>query len=385
MTTALDACVVGIGTTEYSRDIGRSEERTALEACWDALADAGLTGKDVDAVFAVDGQHGEPWELARDLGAEELRAWSVVGPGGGAAVAPVVQAALAVSCGIADVAVAYRARNRGSKAARPWAGISVVLDDGVAYEAPYGLVSPVQQIALVARRYLEETGAPADCFARVAVAQRAHATRNPRAVFRDPITVEDVLASRPIAEPLHLLECCPETDGACAVIVTSGARAADLSQPAVRIAAVAQGVGQGHHAMTNLHADDPFDWPGAVVARQLWARSGLGPDDVDVALIYDMFAPVVLFGLEAYGFCKRGDAGAFVADGHIDGTHATLPVNTHGGNLSEGFIHGFTHVLEGVRQVRGTSTSQITGAEVALVAAAPVVPTSAMLLTAGHR
>ena len=372
--------IVGIGCTEFARRLGRTEEDTAFEAIGAALADAGLEPRDVDGVFQVEGQSGEPWDVARRLGVDNLRAWSTTGGGGGAACAPVVWAAAAVASGMAEVAVAYRARNRGSMQ-RPWAGSPARPVDNRAFSLPYGLVAPAQQIALTARRYLHESGAPAECFARVAVAQRAHAVRNPRAVFREPIDVQDVLDSRMIADPLHLLECCPETDGACAVVVTSAERARDLAQPPVTIAAVAQGTGHRHEIMTNLNAEDPLVWAGASAAQDLYAMAGIGPDDVDVALLYDMFTPVVLYGLESYGFCKRGEAGHFVADGGIDGIDAKLPVNTHGGNMSEGFLHGFNHVLEGVRQVRGTSTSQVSGVEVALVGAAPIVPTSSILLT----
>lgn len=372
--------IAGIGTTEFARHIGRGEELTALEAIRAALEDAGLGTGDVDGIFQVEGQKGEPWDVAQRLGVERLRAFSTVGGGGGAACGPVVWAAVAVATGMCEVAIAYRARHRGSMQ-RPWAGSPARVTGRRAFELPHGLVAPAQQIALTARRYLHESGAPEDCFARVAVAQRDHASRNSRAVFRDPITIDDVLSSRMIAEPLHLLECCPETDGACAVVVTSVERARDLQQPPAVIAGVAQASTKRHSLMTNLHAPDPFEWPAKSAARDLYGMAGLGPQDVDVALLYDMFTPVVLYGLESYGFCKRGEAGHFVAAGSIDGVNAKLPLNTHGGNMSEGFLHGFNHVLEGVRQIRGSSTSQVASVDVALVGAAPVVPTSSFLLT----
>jgi len=195
--------------------------------------------------------------------------------------------------------------------------------------------------------------------------------------------VEDVLRSRMVADPLHLLDCCPEIDGACAVVVTSAERARDLAQPPVLIAGVAQATGTRHYMMTQLYSDDPFTFPGSRAAQDLYTMAGIGPAEVDVALLYDMFTPVVLYQLEAYGFCKRGEAGSFVADGEMDWPAGRVPVNTHGGSLSEAYIHGFNHVLEGVRQLRGTSTCQVAGAATALVAAAPVVPTSALLLRRG--
>lgn len=378
--TTIDAAIVGIGETEYARNIGRSEIRTALEACWTALGDAGLDAADIDGIFQVEGQIGEPWELARRLGLPRLRAWGTMGEGGGAACGPVIQAALAVSSGMCDVALAYRARNRGS-GGRPWAATGERLTDHRAYDMPHGLVSPVQQIAMMARRYRYEAGASETAFARVSVAHRNHAVPNPRAVFRDPITTDDVLSSRMIADPLHLLDCCPESDGACAVIVTSGSRARDLRQQPAYVRGIGQGIGHRTMHMTNLHAPDPFLFHGYAAAAEVYASAGMEPGDVDVALLYDNFTPVVLYGLESFGFCGRGEAAAFVEDGNIDGTDCALPVNTHGGSMSEAYIHGFNHVLEGVRQLRGTSSSPVAGAEVALVAAAPMVPTTAVILT----
>jgi acetyl-CoA acetyltransferase len=375
--------IVGIGTTEYVRNIGRSELHTALEAIREALDDAGLTPKDVDAIFKIETPGEESvseLDLARNLGVPNLRAWGGAGFGGGAGCAPVVMAATAIAAGSATTAIAFRSRNRGS-GGRPWAKAGARIGGPNAFEMPYGLVSPVQQLAIVTRRYMLEYGATSEQFARVAVAQRRHAAANPRAFFRDPITVEDVLASRMIADPLHLLDCSLETDGACAVVVTSSERARDLRQPPAVIAGVAQGMGPRHYMMSGLiFKDDPFDMPPLYAARDVYAMAGLGPQDIDVALFYDVFSPMVLWQLEAYGFCERGEAGPFVEAGKIDAPDGELPVNTHGGSLSEAYIHGFNHVLEAVRQIRGTSTCQVPDANVALVGAAAVVPTSALIL-----
>ena len=178
----------------------------------------------------------------------------------------------------------------------------------------------------MARRYLHEFGAPAECFARVSVAQRSNAVSNPHAYFRKPITVEDVLSSRMISDPLHLLECCPENDGACAVVLVAADRARDCAQPPIYVSGVAQGTGPQHFAMTNLYKRDVWDWPARYTARDLYAMAGIEAGDVDVLQMYDMFAPVVLYGLEAFGFCKTGEAGDFVCAGHIDGPAATIPV-----------------------------------------------------------
>ena len=375
--------IAGIGTTEYVRNIGRSEMQTAIEASSAALDDAGLTPKDVDAIFKIETPGEESvneLDLARNLAVPNLRAWGGAGYGGGAACAPVVLAALAIAGGTANVALAYRARNRGS-GGRPWAKAGARVAGTAAFELPYGLVSPPQQLAALTRRYMHEYGATSEQFARVAVTQRRNAGRNPRAFFRDPITVEDVLASRLIADPLHLLDCSLETDGACALVVTSAERARDLKHRPVLISGVAQGTGPRHYMMSGLvYKDDPFDLPPYYAARDVYAMAGMGPQDVDVALFYDVFSPMVLWQLEAYGFCGRGEAGAFVEEGRIDWPDGDIPVNTHGGSLSEAYVHGFNHVLEAVRQLRGVSTCQVERTSVALVAAAAVVPTSALLL-----
>ena len=374
------AAIVGIGQTEYVRRIGRSEEQTAHEVARAALADAGLTTADVDGIFHVETQFPDAATLARRLGIPNLRSWAAASGGGGAACAPVVLAAMAIASGQCEVAIAYRARNRGAVGGRPWAKTGDTIGGIGAFEKPHGLVNPVHTIAFMARRYLHEFGVPPEAFARVSVAQRAHAALNPQAYFRDPLDVDDVLNSRMISDPLHLLECCPENDGACAVVVTTAERARDCDKRPAIIAGVAQGVGPQHFVMNNLYKDDPWDWPAVYSARDLFATAGLTPSDVDVVQMYDMFAPVVLWGLEAFGFCKRGEAGALACEGWLDGTDAKLPTNTAGGSLSEAYIHGFNHILEGVRQIRGTSTRQVEGAEVSLVSAAPVVPTSAILL-----
>ncbi|MGB2693725.1 MAG: lipid-transfer protein, partial [Dehalococcoidia bacterium] len=262
----------------------------------------------------------------------------------------------------------------------PWAATEARVAGHPAFEVPYGLVSPAQQNAVMARRYMHEYGATQEHFARVAVAQRRHATHNPRALFREPITVDDVLTSRMIADPLHLLDCCVETDGACAVLITSAERARDLRQPPAYIAAAAQGSGARHYMMAPFYKNDAFDLPNVYAARDVYAMAGVGPADIDVALLYDVFSPLVLWQLEAYGFCAPGEAGPFVAEGRIDWPDGDIPVNTHGGSLSEAYVHGMNHILEAVRQLRGTSTCQVDAAKVALVAAAPVVPTSVLIL-----
>jgi acetyl-CoA acetyltransferase len=228
---------------------------------------------------------------------------------------------------------------------------------------------------------MHEFGATSEDFGRVAVADRRHAATNPKAWFYEkPITLEEHQLSRWIVEPLHLLDCCQESDGAQAVVVTSVARARDLPHPPAVIRAAAQGAGRDQDMMTSYYRESISGLPEmGLVARQLWNTTGLGPADIDVAIIYDHFTPFVLCQLEEFGFCARGEAKDFLRDGNIE-LGGTLPVNTHGGQLGEAYIHGMNGIAEGVRQVRGTSVNQVDGAGHVLVTAGTGVPTSGLIL-----
>jgi len=218
-------------------------------------------------------------------------------------------------------------------------------------------------------------------FGAVAVADRRHAAVNPAAWFYgQPITLADHQASRWIAEPLRLLDCCQESDGAVALVVTSLERARDLrSAPAV-IRAAAQGAGPDQFTMTSYYSGDLTGLPAmGVVARQLWAQSGLGPAAIRTAILYDHFTPYVLMQLEELGFCPRGEARHFIAGGAIE-VGGALPLNTHGGQLGEAYVHGMNGIAEAVRQVRGTSVNQVPGDGAVLVTAGTGVPTSGMVL-----
>jgi acetyl-CoA acetyltransferase len=216
---------------------------------------------------------------------------------------------------------------------------------------------------MVAREYMDNYGATAEDFGAVAISQRWYAERNERALMREPLTLADYLASRWIVEPLRLFDCCLETDAAVAVVVTSTERARDLRRVPVTISGAMWG--SGHTLFSNRRPDLGVSGAAAASPR-LWAQAGLGPADVDVAELYDAFTPLVLLQLEDYGFCAKGEAGAFVRAGEtaVDGA---LPTNTHGGHLSEGYVHGLNHLAEAVRQLRHESGArQVPGAEVAL-------------------
>jgi acetyl-CoA acetyltransferase len=249
-----------------------------------------------------------------------------------------------------------------------------------AWTRPFGLLRPADEIAMLTRRYMHEYGATRDHLANVAIAVRRMANRNPRAVMHDrELTREQYLAARWISEPLCLFDNCLETDGALACVLVPAERARDCARPPVFVHAFAQGLPRQSHTMVNYWCEDPLRGPAWVCARQLWARSDFQPPDVRVAQLYDAFTTLIPLSLEGYGFCARGEGAAFTEGGALE-LGGRLPINTSGGGLSEAYVHGFNLINEGVRQMRGTSTSQVEDAAACLVTAGEGVPTSALLL-----
>lgn len=374
------AAIVGIGATEFSKDSGRSELRLAVEAVRAALDDAGLTPADVDGMVTFTMDTNPEITVAQACGIGELSFFSRVHYGGGAACATVQQAALAVATGVAEVVVCYRAFNERS-GRRFGSGVThrEPSAEGAAlgWSLPFGLLTPASWVAMAAQRYLHRYGLTPEVFGRVAVVDRKYAATNPAAYFHGrPITLAEHAASRWIVEPLRLLDCCQETDGAQAIVVTSVERARDLPRPPAVIAAAAQGAGRAQEQMTSFYRDDLSGLPEmGVVARQLWRTAGCGPGEMDVAILYDHFTPFVLMQLEEFGFCGRGEAADFVGE-------ERLPINTHGGQLGEAYLHGMNGIAEGVRQIRGTAVNRVPGAERVLVTAGTGVPTSGLVLTA---
>jgi acetyl-CoA acetyltransferase len=378
--------IVGIGATEFSKASGRSELRLATEAVDLALRDAGIEPSEVGGLVTFSSDTNPEINIAQSLGMGELSFFSRIHYGGGAACATIQQAALAVQSGVAEVVVCYRAFNERSGNRfglgvqdRPPAANAETAH--FSWYSPQGLLTPAQWVAMAAQRYLHITGATSEDLGRVAVADRKHAATNPKAWFYEkPITLEEHQASRWIVEPLHLLDCCQETDGGQALVVTSLERARDLpSTPAV-IRAAAQGSGDGQEMMTSYYAHDLCGLPEmSVVARQLWETSGLSPADIQMAVLYDHFTPYVLYQLEELGFCGRGEAKDFIRDGNIE-LGGGLPINTHGGQLGEAYLHGMNGIAEGVRQVRGSSVNQVPEVSNVVVTAGTGVPTSGLIL-----
>jgi acetyl-CoA acetyltransferase len=373
------AAIVGIGQTEFARNIGRPERTIALEAIRAALADAGIAPGEVDGLCRFNTETTEEVEIARNLGFANLRFFGEIGYGGGAACATVGHAAMAIATGRASVVVCWRARNRGS-GGRPWAKTEMQVAGDYQFSAPFGLLRPVDQIAMITRRHMFEYGTTSAQLGAVAVACRAHARRNPQALMQKPMTLADHAASRPVSEPLRLFDCCLETDGALAVVMVAAERARACRQRPAYVLAAAQGTGPEHVVMTNYHGPRFLETPSTYAARDLFAAAGVRPADIDCAQFYDAFTPLVILSLEEYGFCKAGEGGAFAEGGRLEWPTGELPVNTSGGGLSEAYVHGYNLVCEGVRQIRGTSTCQVADAELCLVTSGAGVPTSALLL-----
>ncbi len=380
------ASIAGLGTTEFSKNSGRTEIRLAMEATLAALADAGIDPSEVDGFSSYSIDKVPEYEIARLLGANNIKFFSQVPHGGGAACAPILHAAMAVATGIAKTVVVYRAMNE-----RSWYrfgngnygfGSSPIVENvNYGWYMPYGFHTPAAWVGMFAQRYMHAYGATSEDFGRVAVAARDFAATNPAAFFHGkPITLEEHQASRWICEPLHLLDCCQESDGAVAMVITSTERARDMKQKPVIIKGAAQGLSDGQQIMTSYFRKDITGLPEmGLVAKQLWQQSGLSAEDIQTAVIYDHFTPFVLPQLEEFGFVKRGEAKDFIRAGeHARG--GKLPINTHGGQIGEAYIHGMNGVAEGVRQVRGTSVNQVNDVHNVLVTAGTGVPTSGVIL-----
>jgi len=376
--------IAGVGQTEFSKDSGRSELQLAAEAVKAALDDAGLAPRDVDGLVTMTVDINDELQLMRSVGIREVRWTSRTPFGGGGSKAMLQHAAAAVASGAADVVVCYRAFNERSATRFGQPGPQTT-QKGWNWYKPFGLDTPAKIYSLWYQRYMTTYGLTNEDFGRYTVVARKHAAANPNAWFyQRPITLEDHQASRWIVEPiLRLLDCCQESDGGVALVVTSADRAKGLRQPLVTIEAATQGhLGSAGDATLFSYYGPDLAWfeEAAYTARQLYDGTGLAPGDIDAAMIYENFSPVVFLQLEAFGFCGRGEASDFIKDGHIE-LGGRLPVNTHGGLLGEAYIHGLNNVIEGVRQVRGTAVTQVKNAQRILCAAGH----SALILGDGTR
>jgi acetyl-CoA acetyltransferase len=357
-----EAAIAGIGQTAFSKNSGVSELALASEAVKNCLDDAGLDPSEVDglATFTLDST--DEVELARSVGLGDLTMFAKINYGGGAAVGLIQQACMAVATGAAKNVVVWRAMN-GRSGQRMGQGVSgdIISSDLIhwSWYMSQGMLTPASWVALIGSHYMSEYGASSEDLATIAIAQRNHALNNPVAAgYGKPITLDDYMNAKMVSDPLRLYDCCQETDGGVALLITTPERARDLKQKPVIIRAVSQASTRGQEQMTSFYRDDLLALPEMeLAAKRVYEMSGLTPQDIDATCLYDAFTVEVLMQLESFGFCGRGEAKDFIKQGTLT-RHGSLPNNTHGGLLSEGYIHGVNNIAEGARLIRGQSTNQ---------------------------
>ncbi len=392
--------IVGVGATPYyprGESVPETELSMACTAILAALADAGLTIKDLDG-FAIYSSSCDPATVGATLGVPEIRFAATLTSGGGGAAGSLGLAAAAITSGQAEVVVSLmtlqQAKRRlggtqveggggGGGGGSPYGAGGI--PPGLAYMAHSGMLSPGHSFSLLTQRHMHLYGTKREHLAEVCISTRNNAMTRPTALRRDPLTLDDYFNARMISDPLCLFDYTMESDGAVAVITTSAARAKDLKHKPVYIMGSAHGgMGRWGTAIFNYFQmpDEYFASSGhRPVAKRLYQMAGITPKEVDVALLYDHFSPMVIMQLEDYGFCGVGEGGPFVGDGNIRFGTGSIPVNTHGGNLSEAYIIGMTHIREAVEQLRGVAINQVKDAEIALVTGGPAgLPVSGTIL-----
>ncbi|AMS40420.1 MULTISPECIES: thiolase C-terminal domain-containing protein [Aminobacter] len=373
--------IVGIGETAFGKAMVQSEEQLACMAIKAALDDAGISPSEVDGLCSLNMENVFQHDIARDLGMKEVTYYSQMPAGGHGGCGTVGHAAMAIATGQAKVVVGWRSRKRSGRASRVWAQLEQRIQGSRdTWLRPWGIIRPVDEVGVMYTRYMHEFGATRDHLANVALAFRSHANRNPKAFMHaKPMSREDYFAARWISEPLCLFDCCLETDGAIAFVVTAVDRARDCRNRPVYVHAAAQGFDGGSAILANYFTADPMRSQAATCAKSLWRQSDFRAADIKVAQFYDAFTPEVFFTLEGYGFCGRGEGAAFTEDGGV-ALGGRLPVNTGGGSLSEVYLHGFNMITEGVKQMRGTSTGQVEQADCCFVSSSDLGPTCAVVL-----
>ena len=377
-----DVAIVGVGYSDISRQGAPDPRRLTFTAVSEALADAGLSGADVDGIFEYKFGPESPTaqQVARLIGSPNLAAFADIMPNNPSGLGGPLAAVMAVASGVCETALAFRCLTRD-------AGYTGGVKDGPdvitgpeQFLTPYGYLGGILvDMALAKRRWMAEYGRGEEDFGRIAVNARRWSALNPRAVLRDPITLDDYLGARMIADPLRILDCDYPVNGACATIFTTVPRARDLLQTPVLVESMAYGTG----AQVDWVFAGDFLYGGTIpCAEKLWERSAFGPADIDVAQIYDGFTTVALQWIEALGFCGIGEFGDWIGDGSRIGPGGDLPMNTSGGQLAEGRLHALGHLNEAVLQLRGECDArQVHGADVGLVASGLYPQAGAMVLT----
>lgn len=387
-----DVAIVGVGATPYYKR-GGSAPQTNLELAGKAIlaacADAGISVKEIDGFAYYSGAgagYGDKMDTAdfmETLGIPEVTFTASLTSGGGGAAGSIGLARAAIVAGDATTVVTVMTLQQHKQ--RLGSVFAASAPDPInSFLQPSGLSGPGHLMSVLARRHMHLYGTRRDAFAEIAISTRENALNRPKAMQRTPLTKEEYFNGRMIADPLCLYDFCLETEGAVAVITTSAERAKDLRQKPVPVVAVAHG---GRREWGRAFAwygmpDEYFASSGnAPIAKRLWAQSGLTAKDIDVALLYDHFTPMVLMQLEDYGFCGKGEGGEFVESGAIRYKGGSIPVNTHGGQLSEAYIIGMTHIKEAVEQMRGTAINQVKDAEFVLATGGPAsLPVSGLIL-----
>ncbi|MEV0766795.1 thiolase C-terminal domain-containing protein [Nocardia salmonicida] len=362
----MTCAIVGIGRTEYTRKSGRTTRAMAVSACRAALVDAGLTPDDVDGMCTYqvnDSAH--PLEVGLALGKNEL-SWANSMYGGGNLVADqIATAAAVIEAGLCRAVLVYRSLNgRSGYRFGTVEGPMQVAGDSQ-FDAASGFLVPPQWFAMWARRHQQVYGSTCADLGRIAVSQRGHAAANPHALRREPFTLDDYLASRWIAEPFRVLDCTSEVDGAVAILIAGEDVVRGTAQPPVWLV----GSSNSQSGAGFVGWDDPTEMYSRTAGPRLWDKTGLSPSDIDLACMYDCFTYTVMATMEDYGFCGKGEVGAFYEEGRAT-YGGDVVVNPHGGLLSEGYIHGLNHHFEAALQLRGAAGSrQVDNARLALVTA----------------
>ncbi|MWA00853.1 thiolase [Actinomadura sp. LD22] len=389
---ATQVAIVGVGATPYyprGQSVPQTITELAGKAILAACEDAGLSVKDIDGFAyysgagAGYGSQMDTAEFMETLGIPEVTFSAALTSGGGGSAGSIGLARAAILAGDATVVVTVMALQQARQ--RLGSVFAAAAPSPInSFLQPSGLSGPGHLMSVLTRRHMHDYGTRREAFAEIAMSQRQNASNRETALKREPMTLDDYFNARMIAEPLCLFDFCLETDGAVAVITTSLDKARDLRQKPVPVIAAAHG---GHRDWGRAFAwmgmpGEAFASSGhAPVAKHLYQRAGVAPTDIDVALLYDHFSPMVLMQLEDYGFCKKGEGGEFVESGAIRYKGGSIPVNTHGGQLSEAYIIGMTHIREAVEQMRGTAVNQVAGAELALVSGGPAaLPVSGLIL-----
>ena len=387
-----DVAIVGVGSTPYYRrgeSAPQSINELAGTAILAACEDAGLSVKDIDGFAyysgagAGYGQKLETGEFVEMLGIPEIRFTAALTAGGGGSAGAIGLARAAIVAGDAEVVVTVMGLKQDTIRLGEVTAVKPV-EPLNSFVVPSGISGPGHAQSILARRHMHQYGTRREAFAEVAISTRLNAVNRPKARFREPLTLERYFEARMIADPLCLYDFCLESEGAVAVITTSLNRARDLKQKPVPVIAAAHGGAREWGRAFNWYGmpDEYFASSGhKPIADRLYKSSGLTASDIDVALLYDHFSPMVVMQLEDYGFCAKGEGGAFVESGAIRYDGGSIPVNTHGGQLSEAYIIGMTQIVEGVEQMRGTAINQVADARFALVTGGPAtIPVSGLIL-----